>query len=241
MLTKKGILSLINSNLKFKRVEKDRLFYDRYQYCLGFQLGEVSCLRELDHDYIDLIIARRRQWRQVSIQHWGVGLNKNILARRDREIADETVVDLHTLADTLLNSNTDFKLITSVNNAWIYTNDLQFLETVDGLDFLILKQYTEAQVNRPKDTVRLHNPKHRHRSYLSNQKLTSDEKAHLLNFFVNQQEHIRPSPSLIAFLEGSFHRMQDYFFFDYNEESWLVMLALIRPGLIRKTMDIIAR
>ena len=239
MLT--DILSLTNSNLKFKPVRKDRLFYDRFCFCLGFILPEVSCLRELNHKYIDDVIKRRRQWRQVSLQHWGQNPNRNILARKDREITDDNVSNLHTLTDVLLRSRVDFKLVTSVNTAWIYTNDLQLLNTVDRLDFLILKQYTEAHINRPKDTIRLVKPEHENRAYLLNQKLTSEEKANLLNFFANQTEHIRVSPSLLSFLQGSFHRTQDYFFFDYTGDSWLVMLSLIRPGLIRKTMRIIAR
>lgn len=205
-------------------------------------MAEVSCLRELDHAYIDTVIERRRQWREVSmLRNWGVGLSKNILARSDREITDETVQNLHTLTDLLLNSNAGFKLVTSVNTAWLYTNDYELLKLADQLGFLLSKQYSEAVVTRPKDTIRLVNPRHANRAYLGNVKLTPEEKANLLNFFINQHEHIRISPSLQAFLSGSFHRTQDYFFFDYTGESWLLMFNLIRPGLIRKTMSIIAR
>lgn len=205
-------------------------------------MSEVSCLRELDHTYINTIIERRRQWREVSmLRNWGVGLSKNILSRSEREITDETVQHLHTLTDLLLNSNARFKLVTSVNTAWLYTNDYQLLQLVDQLGFLLLKQYSEAVVSRPKDTIKLKNPHHANRAYLTNVKLTSEEKTNLLNFFINQHEHIRISPSLTSFLEGSFHRTQDYFFFDYTGDSWLLMLNLIRPGLIRKTMSIIAR
>ena len=235
------ILSLTNSNLKFKPVAKDRLFYDQYQYCLGFYHREVSCLRELNHQHIDIIIERRRQWRQLSLGKWQVGTNRNILANKTREINDDTVVNLHTLADVLLRSRVDFKLVTSVCTAWIYTNDLTLLGAVDQLDFILEKNYTEARITRPKDTIRLRHPKHTARSYFTNVKLTLEEKINLTNFFENQQGHIRISPSLQQFFDLSFHRTQDYFFFDYTGESWLVMLNLIRPGLIRKTLAIIAR
>lgn len=234
-------LSLTNSNLKFKPVNKDRLFYDRYQYCIGFYLREVSCLRELNHQYIDTIIERRRQWRQMSLGKWQIGSSKNILANRTREIEDYTVVNLHTLTDVLLRSRVDFKLITSVSTAWIYTNDLTLLKTVDSLDFLLEKTYTEAVVTRPKDTIRLRNPRHSNRAYFGSHKLTAEEKTNLKNFFANQLGHVRTSPSLDTFFTLSFHRTQDYFFFDYTGDSWLVMLNLIRPGLIRKTLAIIPR
>jgi len=234
-------LFLTNSNLKFKSVNKDRLFYDRYEYCLGFYLREVSCLRDLNHDHIDIIIERRRQWRQMSMGRWQVGTTRNILANKTREIDDDIVENLHTLTDVLLRSRVDFKLVTSVCTAWIYTNDLSLLEHVDQLDFLLEKTYTQAQVTRPKDTIKLKNPQHTTRAYFGSHKLTPETKANLLNFFANQAEHIRISPSLLSFLHGNFQRTQDYFFFDYNGDSWLLMLNLIRPGLVRKTLAIIPR
>lgn len=232
---------MTNSNLKFKPVNKDRLFYDRYQYCIGFYLREVSCLRELNHQHIDIIIERRRQWRQMSIGKWQLGTSRNILANKTREIEDDTVVNLHTLTDVLLRSRVDFKLVTSVCTAWIYTNDLDLLATVDQLDFLLEKTYTEAVITRPKDTIRLRRPKHTRRSYFGSVKLTAEEKTNLKNFFDNQVGHVRTSPSLDDFFGLSFYRTQDYYFFDYTGDSWLVLLNLIRPGLIRKTVEIIPR
>jgi len=233
---------LINSNLKFKSVVKDRLFYDQYTYCIGFHLDEVSCLRELNHQYIDIIIERRRQWREVSLQRWANASynNKNIVTRRAKEITDENVVNLHTLTDVLLRSRVDFKLVTSVSSAWIYTNDTKLLKQVGELDFLICKTYTEAKINRPKNTIRLKDPKHRYRSYLRSVKLTDQEKTQLCNFFMNQQSHARIGPALLKWMDERWHRTQDYFFIDHDEESWLVMLSLIKPGMIRKTVELIA-
>lgn len=232
---------LTNLNLKFKPVNKDRLFYDHYQYCLGFYLREASCLRDLNHEHIDIIIERRRQWRQMSLGKWHIGGTRNILAQKTREINDDIVVNLHTLTDVLLTSGIDFKLVTSVSTAWIYTNDLSLLKTVDSLDFLQEKTYTEAVITRPKDTICLSNPKHTNRAYFGSHKLTPMEKTNLKNFFDNQLGYIRTSPSLDDFFGLSFYRTQDYYFFDYTGDSWLVMLNLIRPGLVRKTLTIIPR
>jgi hypothetical protein len=139
-----------------------------------------------------------------------------------------------------LRSRADFKLVTSVSQAWIYTNDIELLESLDRHDFLIVRQYSQALVDRPKNTIKLKDPKHRYRSYLRSVKLTDEEKMHLCNFFVNQQGHARISPALAHWMEDRFHRTQDYFFVDHDTESWLVMLALIKPGLIRKTSELIA-
>jgi hypothetical protein len=235
-------LYLINSNLKFKSVVKDRLFYDRYTYCVSFHLDEVSCLRELNHQYIDVIIERRRQWREVSLNRWAnaAQAGKTIISRRAKDITDENVTNLHTLTDLLLRSRVDFKLVTSVSSAWIYTNDVQLIEQVKELDFLICKTYTEAKINRPKNTIKLKDPKHSHRSYLKSVKLTDAEKTQLCNFFINQLGYARISPALLKWMGERYHRTQDYFFVDHNDESWLVLLSLIKPGMIRKTVELIA-
>jgi hypothetical protein len=216
-------------------VAKDRLFYSRFQYCVSFELAEVSALRELDHAYIDRMIERRIEWRRgwtTTIGH------KNILARSSRKITPDTVSNLHQLADVLMLTADDYKLVTSGNSAWVYTNDLTLIASLTNMPFLLDKKYTQAQIDRPPDTIRLRNPRHQHRSYWRSIKLTEQEKTNLRNFFDNQPD-LRPSPGLQGFFMSPFHRTQDYFFMDYNESSWLTMISLIRPGLIRKTSQLI--
>ena len=52
-------------NLPFKLTAKDRLFYGRFEYSLGFYLPEANCLRELDHERIDINIDRRREYQEM--------------------------------------------------------------------------------------------------------------------------------------------------------------------------------
>ena len=225
----------------FKPIVKDRRFYNRFQYCIGFHLDEVSCLRELDHEYIDAILERRKQWREVSLQRWthAKTSGKTILTRRWRDITDETASDLHTLADLLLTTAHDFKLVTSVSDAWVYTNNTELIEQVSQLPFIRRQQLSQAVVDRPANTIRLKNPRHNTRAYFRNIKITPQQKTQLCNFFANQADDIRTSPALVPWLANPFHRTQDYFFIDFTGEAWLVMLALIHPGLIRKTVSII--
>ena len=243
--------------LKFKTVSKDRLFYDRYRYCIGFTLEEVSCLRELDHDYIDAIIARRRMWRETTKQRWSalhgtvrstiipvitgrIHPSRTILAPKTKPITDENIENLHTLAETLIKTTSDFKLVTSVESAWVYTNSLTLLKKLKSNQTLKRKVFTEAVINRPKNTVVLKDSKYTHRSYFKTVKLTPEEKVNIVNFLNNQTGHIRVSPSMLSWaIESPFYRLQDYFFIDHNGETWILMLALIKSGIIRKTLDII--
>jgi hypothetical protein len=226
---------LINPAQKFKPVAKDRLFYSRFQYCVAFDLAEVTALRELDHTRIDCVIERRIEWRKITAT---VG-QKNILSRSSRKITLDTVAHLHQLTDVLMLSAEDHKLVTSINSAWVYTNDMILIDNLSNLPFLQDKKYTQALVNRPRDTIQLQNPRHQQRSYWRCVKLTVQEKNNLKNFFDNQPD-IRPSPGLQEFFNSPFHRTQDYFFMDYNDSAWLTMIALIHPGLIRKTSQLIS-
>ena len=230
--------------LKFKSIAKDRLFYNRFEYSISFTLDEASCLRDLNHAEIDATIERRREWREIAMQRWhktGTILGQrphNILGRRRKEITDSTVENLHMLAEMLLITTSEFKLVVSINEGHVYTNDLDFIQKINQFDFLSHKNYTQARINRPANTIQLKNPKHQFRSYFKITKLSDEQKTHLTGFLLNQKT-VRMSPSLDEWIVGPFNRTQDYFFVDHNEITWLTMLSLVRPGLIRKTQQII--
>lgn len=227
----------------FKSVVKDQLFYNRFEYAISFTLDEASALRDLDHEEIDLTIERRKEWREIAQQRWNkstsmLGRQHTILTRRRKEITDTTSENLHTLAEMLLTTSVDFKLVVSVNQGHVYTNDLMFIDQLDQFDFLTKKYYSRAKVDRPKNTIKLKNPKHQFRSYFKTTKLTDVQKAHLTGFLLNQKT-VRLSPALDEWIVGAFNRTQDYFFIDHNEMTWLTMLSLVCPGLTRKTQQII--
>jgi len=239
-------LSLTKLTQQFKLVIKDRLFYNRFEYAIGFHIDEASCLRDLGHEQIDSMIQRRMAWRDISQQRFAgniksslFGQHQSIVARRQKEITEQTVSDLHKLADLLLTTSADYKLVVSVNNAHVYTNDLSLIDQVNALAGVSHQEYTRAVVCRPKDTIQLKHPRHEYRSYFKITKITDNQKKNLLSFLSNYTETIRLSPALQQWVNTPMVRTQDYFFIDYNEQSWLTMLSLVRPGLIRKTMQII--
>ena len=228
---------------QFKLVIKDRLFYNRYEYAVGFHLDEVSCLRELNHARIDRMIERRIAWRDIAQQRTSGSIKSTlvghtILTRRHKEITDTTVSNLHQLTEQLLTTSADFKLVVSVNTAHVYTNDLTLINQVSDLPGLTQKEYNRAVIGRPPNTIQLKNPTHKFRSYFKMIKLTDDQKTHLINFLANQPA-ARISPALVSWLNSPLRRTQDYFFIDHDTMSWLTMLSLVLSGLIRKTMQII--
>ena len=221
------------------------MFYDRFRYCISFGLAEISCLREqeLDCDRISNMLERRKQWREVTQQRWTTLNQKHsqqtILTHRWNEITDEIEQNLHDFADILRNSGVDFKLVVSTDFGWVYTSDLALINQLKSMRMLTGKKYSKAVIARPKNTITLHNPQHQFRSYFKITKITNQQKDMLVNFLTNQQPSIRISPALLEWTNGTFHRTQDYFFVDHNEMSWLTMLSLVHPGIIRKTQQII--
>ena len=222
---------MITSNLKFKTVDKDRLFYDQYQYSVSIPLKEANALRkELSHESIDRIIQRRRAY-WATIPH-----------RQHRVINQDDIDRLHRVCDFLLSDTDEYKLVFYYNH-WltIYTNSLALLDRVDTLDYIDIKNHSRVNVNRPRDTIILKNPKHTKRSYFREFAITNHEKDIITNFLTNQQDYIKISPGLRDWMKkGQLHNyVFDYFFIDYSDDQWLTMLSLVRPGLIRKTVKIL--
>ena len=223
---------MITSNLKFKTVNKDRLFYDQYQYSACIPLKESTALRgNLSHDAIDQAIERRQTY-------WAMMRNSIV----DRRIDDSVVAQLHDICDFLLALTDEYKLVFNYNH-WltIYTNSLTIINQVNALDFIANKTYSQVNVNRPRDTILLKNSKHTKRSYFREFAINSNEKEILTNFFESQQDYIRISPGLKNWMNRGYryNYVYDYFFVDYSEDLWLTMLNLVRPGIIRKTVEIL--
>jgi hypothetical protein len=209
------------------------------------RLEEVTALRKLNHEEIDSVIKHRREWREISrqrlLQTQKVGITMpSHFIRNYGEIEDITVTNLHTFAQILITTQIEFKLITSGNRAWIYTNDPALFVDLKKSPGVTNTKYTRANVVRTANTVQLKNPKYPLRSYFRSVKLNPTDKELLKNFLKNQQQIAGLSPSLSQWVIDPYHRLQDYYFVDHNE-LWLTMLALVRPGLIRKTVTVVAR
>lgn len=225
----------MNCSMQFKPAHRDRLYYDRWQYGMSFYLPEVSCLRDLDHDAIDSTLNGRRRWRQLHQQRAQTILGNTL---RYRDITEQMCNNLHQVVSVLLEHADEFKLVVSINTAWIYTNSQNLLQQLSDLSCVTNVSCTQAKINKPRDVVVLQNPKYDYRSYFRSKKLNSQQKKTLVQFLENHQEFVRMSPALEQWTDNIFCRAQDYFFIDHNGMSWLTMLSLVCPNLIRKTMQI---
>ena len=92
---KKDTLSLTKLIQNFKSIIKDRLFYDRYEYCFCFTLAEANVLRGLKHELIDSRLNQRIEWREMARQRWP----KTSEGTFWNTITDQVREDLHTICE----------------------------------------------------------------------------------------------------------------------------------------------
>lgn len=213
------------STLQISNTEdRDDLYYGLYQYQARFWLSEASCLRELDHDKIDKVIAWRHTWLQY----------------RRVSISQGAIEDLHTVCGQLQALENPYKKVIYQNYIYIYTNSTEDIAAL-GAGPLNLRSTTRVNITHPKDTVGLQNPRHKFRTYVRSHKPTPEQCENLALFISAAGTDVRPSPGLKEFLGPKNRRywMSDYYFIDHNEMSMVTALALMNPKLVRKTMPIV--
>jgi hypothetical protein len=132
-----------------------------------------------------------------------------------------------------------FKLVVTVNQAHVYTNDLALIAQLQAMPALKYQTLSQAVITRARETVQLRRPRHAWRTYLRYIKITREQKQHLISFLQGQHTQVRLAPSLLSWMDQPYLRTQDYFFVDHDSEAWPTMLALVQPGVIRKTLAIV--
>jgi hypothetical protein len=225
---------LINQHLNIKTVSKDRLFFDQYEYCFNFKLEELSTLRELDHVAIDRELDYRSTWRQ---RHPNFG---GSWRGRREEITEKHRINCHNLCDYLL-SKQDYKLVIYNDWGYVYSNDLAMLRSMEQLEYVTPASIKQVVLDIPRDSILIKSSEHEWRSYFFAGRMTDQQRESLRNFLANQTD-IRIGPGLKRFLSGrqsTHHYINDNAFIDHNGQGIIMMLGLILPRAIRKTLKLI--
>lgn len=209
---------------------------------MSFQLQECWLFRyTTDHAEIDTRLTRQQEWREKMRQRWP----STSQDRYHSEISDTTRANLHSMADFITGISTPYKIVVENKTMRIYSSDLNIIQAIEYIPFVQRRRYSEVQVDRPRDTILLKNPRYKLRSYFKETKITPEDKQAVAQFLSNQPG-IRIGAGLQSWIDDGYTRYsskytRDYFFVDHDNHSWLTMLALVRPGLIRRTVQIIAK
>ena len=115
---------------------------------------------------------------------------------------------------------------------------LAHLLLFDALSYVETVSVKPRIVDRPRDTLYIQSAKHEYRSYFRAGRFDEPERSNLVNYLKNQEE-IRLSPSLKSFVDYDYKYLNDNAFIDHNTIGEIVMLNLVKPRAIRKTVKLI--
>lgn len=240
-------LSLIASNLEPNPVKTDRLFFDQYRYCVRIIVSDVSCVRELKNKDLDLDQARTAvnrsfEKRREARLRWGL-IKHN--ADTNKKLREQRLAQLMSVTEFLYPYRSDIKMVFSGDWGTFYSNDLDFVHAFISKDFSLDVEFREAVIDRPRNTVRLESSQFDHRSYFAEKSIDPAVKQNLKKYLMAQSD-LRIGPGLKTWLNEQHYYSrwrqnwsQRYFFIDHNDAGFPVMINLIVPGLIRKTISIV--
>lgn len=205
-------------------------------------MPEVSCLRDYHKSDIDLftlwsridhVLDQRKKFDNY-IRYTGSSFTRSTGQHYDVPHRS----NLKDLAGVLIDNRSKIKFVITGSWAYVYSNDLEFLQAVSELWYVSCCSFTEIKINRPRDTVRLRKSKHKFRIYFPDMWITAEQKASIVSFLTSQED-IRMSPSLNIWCRSLYYWTQRSHFIDCNTASLGLALQLIHPRLVRKTLQIV--
>lgn len=209
---------------------RDSLYFNKWEYSISVYQSRISDLRGMDHKKLDENI----KWRSQS-KFW------------ENHYTDEVVKGLHDTLDVLKAEPQPLKLTFSGNCCNVYTNDISTLDRLKVAPMASIRYVKQAVPDDPKDVVMLKQSEFSFRSYLRGQWMSEHQIRNLNEFFKTQKAHIKPCNALRLFLytdtriKFSNSWLASHYFVEYNDPGYTMMLSLILPSSVRKTLPIACR
>lgn len=228
--------SRIRSVSKIKDIRqepRDRLFFDQYQYRMQFYLRYAWCMRSFDHSDLD----RRLE------NYYGRYRGSGSSGTNAPSLADaQQRIDLHDMCGLLRALPESCKIMIQYDHVFLYTNDLTTLEDMSQVEYIDRCLIGEAVVVYPKDTVMLWNPVNQYRTFLKSRWWDPDTSARVKKFLLGRQDLFRIPRAFCEKLERPGRlATRDHHFVDHDDPDLLLMLSLVCPGIINKTLPIQAK
>jgi hypothetical protein len=128
------------------------------------------------------------------------------------------------------------------DHVFLYTNELTTLEYMSQVEYIDRWLIGQAVVVYPKDTVMLVNPVHQYRTFLKSRWWDPDTSARIKKFLLGRQDLFRIPAGFREKLERPGRlATRDHHFVDHDNPDLLLMLSLVCPGIINKTLPIQAK
>jgi hypothetical protein len=141
----------------------------------------------------------------------------------------------------LLTRKHPYKKVVCGNGLWLYTNNIEDFEDIDTIPTGEILYINQAQVTLTDGAVILKNPQHEYRTYFKERWLSNDELKAMRRYFTTRGDMFRQGPGFAKVVSG--HRMwlMNNHFVDHNEPNADFLINMAVPGIVRKTLPIVAR
>lgn len=203
-------------------VPRDRLYYGQWSYCITWNFTFANLLRSLDLKIMDRAIA------------WRNSYYKDKIAQPQR-------AELYRAVDYLKSRSNPYRKVVSSNTIWFYTNTPNDFADIDSIKTGQLVSTAVIDVCLPLNTLLRKDPTHKFRTYFHEVRLNLTQGENLKKYFVTRANTFRLSPSFCKMVYGKQLWTFNHYFVDHNDPGDALLIKLVCPGIIRKTMLIQAK
>lgn len=232
------------------RAEESRgsLYYNDWRWAVSWYQPEISVLRNsLDSYEVMKALANRRYWEQSRRVNW----SRSVYPEAAQSVITADVESkIETVRAWLADNPGERKLVFSSGQITVYTNDSDAVEQLVDLAQSVFSQrikVKQAVLDQPAGTVILKTPyAYSYRTYFRSREISEQARQTLLDWVVGMDDNVYACPSLLKFLKGyarlNWRTMRNYtwdhYFIDHNDAKLDVWMAMVCPGIVRKTMPI---
>lgn len=209
----------------FEPVSRDRLFFDQFRYCMSFRFRESGRMRTLDHDHIRHSCHYANMlWRNQSARLEVIDPNYQ---QRMLELCD------------LINSITvPHKRVVYHSHQYFYTNHPEIFNLFTNFDGISHCNYSQAVIDRPRDVVILNQSEHQWRTYFRDRYYEPHQIQQLSKFLLNRPQQFRLTANWQSRLNKRHVYITASFFVDHHDQQDTLLLNMVLPGCVRKTLPI---
>ena len=215
---------------KFYPVGRDRLFFDQYRYSICFVMEEATCLRAKD----SAEVLKNINWRNESRRRWNQGKGP---------ISQECTANVMHMWDQLNSVDDQVKFTVSWDRVYVYANDPADLKRMAYQDYTTVQYAQEAMINRPRDVVVKKDPEFCFRTYFKDQVIDYEKGDRLRQFLLSRDQVYGFGNAFRAHLarKHNWFVLCRHHWIEHNSMADLTMLSLVCPGIIRKTVPVMAK
>jgi len=218
---------------------RDSLYFGKYEYVVSLRINDAWLLRNLSRT---AVLERMRKHDQYHLS----AIGRARISDLTKENLMHAVHVMATLKSTFIHRTYGH------NTFHVYTNDLQDVE-------ILQKNYPresttkQAAVVYPSDVVMLATePKYPYRTYFKEKNLALEKKQALWTWISNQTPDLvaspvtkkwftaqsRPSPYGYNWSGAGSDWCRGHYFIEHTDLKHITMLAMLCPGLTRKTVQV---